>query len=126
MTLSWSLSPVRVALLQQQPGRVTKKTEKNPSPNPHRSPLLCRFLVNAPLAFMPSPAHPSHSVPTMPNVVIQPGLLVLRFYLLSQLPQKQISYLGEGILMVSGSQGIAALAHVIFILPSSQRSISAL
>lgn len=118
MTLSWSLSPVRVALLQQQPGRVTKKhrrdakTEKNPSPNPHRSPLLCRFLVNAPLAFMPSPAHPSYSVPTMPNVVIQPGLLVLRFYLLSQLPQKQISYLGEGILMVSGSQGIAALAHV--------------
>lgn len=48
----------------------------------------------------------------MPNVVTQPGLLVLRFYLLSQLPQKQISYLGEGILMVSGSQGIAALAHV--------------
>lgn len=68
MTLSWSLSPVRVAVLQQQAGRVTKKQRRmqsqrrGTSVRTHRGNHLLSFLVNAPLAFIPSsPCLPCHA-----------------------------------------------------------------
>lgn len=95
MTLSWSLSlvsrqsgPAAAAAPKTAPksNAGCREADEELQSEPTAEAIFVAFLVNAPLAFMPSLPHPSHAVPTVPNAVMQPPPPFLRFCLLSQLP----------------------------------------
>lgn len=120
LTLSWSLSPVKVPLLRQQPGRVPKKQHGDAKPEeketPVRthncSPLLCLFWLTPllpPCPLFPSPPVPcrAHGAKRCDSISGCCAYLSVSFL---NYPRDKSIILGR--LMVSSSQGIAALAHI--------------
>lgn len=118
MTLPWSgwLSPVRTALLRQQLERVSKKqcrdanTEKRGirDQTHNQSPLLCLFSLTPLLSSCPLfPTHPCRVHGAKRNSTLGCRQYVSVLFL--QYPRNKSILLG--LLMVSSSQDIAALAH---------------